>query len=221
MEPYLYVGNNPSMFTDPTGMSKQQGRDPKKKRDTPLIDGSSLVFSNSLYKNQNEIIQRLGKKIGTNANFQYINVSDDRGGNYNHKTNTITVTNNAFRYNNVYDVMSVIEHEVIHQKDKGVVKSFFDHVRVYTEQAKSDTFKKTSKEFKRSHSIAVAQRLLNSYVTQEIDYRTFKETLSDYNKINTSSPISFYGTAERDPYTQTVKVGSKTIEYDKDLLKEQ
>lgn len=58
---------------------------------------------------------------------------------------------------------------------------------------------------------------MNSYVTQEIDYRTFKETLSDYNKINTSSPISFYGTAERDPYTQTVKVGSKTIEYDENI----
>lgn len=178
-------------------------------------------FANSLYKPRNTILKMIGQTMGVDANLVYMNVSDSRGGNYNHKTNTITVTNNAFRYNNVYDVMSVIEHEVIHQKDKGVVKSFFDHVRIYTEQAKSDTFKKTSKEFKRSHSIAVAQRLLNSYVTQEIDYRTFKETLSDYNKINTSSPISFYGTAERDPYTQIVKVGSKTIEYDKDLLKEQ
>ena len=117
--------------------------------------------------------------------------------------------------------MSVIEHEVIHQSDKGVVKSFFDHVRFYTEQAKSDTFKMTSKEYKKSHSIAVAQRSLNSYATQEIDYTKFKETISDYNKINTSSPISLYRTAERDPYTQTVKVVSKTIEYDKDLLKEE
>lgn len=205
------------MFTDLTGMSKEPGGDPKKIKNKNNSYATSLLFTNSLYKPRNTILKMIGQTMGVDANLVYMNVSDSRGGNYNHKTNTITVTNNAFRYNNVYDVMSVIEHEVIHQKDKGVVKSFFDHVRVYTEQAKSDTFKKTSKEFKRSHSIAVAQRLLNSYVTQEINYRTFKETLSDYNKINTSSPISFYGTAERDPYTQTVKLGSKTIEYDENI----
>src|SRR5690606_26763247 len=205
------------MFTDLTGMSKEPGGDPKKTKNKNNSYATSLLFTNSLYKPRNTILKMIGQTMGVDANLVYMNVSDSRGGNYNHKSNTITVTNNAFKQQNIYDVMSVIEHELIHQKDKGVVKSFRDHVRVYTEQAKSDTFKKTSKEFKRSHSIAVAQRLLNSYVTQEIDYRTFKETLSDYNKINTSSPISFYGTAERDPYTQTVKVGSKTIEYDENI----
>jgi len=196
-------------------MNKQQGGDPKKEGDRSIIDGASLVFSNSLYKRQNEIIKRLGEKVGTNATLQYMNVNDNRGGNYNHKTNTITVTNNAFRYNNIYDVMSVIEHEVIHQKDKGVVTSFKDHVRVYKEQAKSPTFEKTSKEFKSSHAVATAQRILSGYVNGDYDSKAMELEIDSYNKLNSGNKLKpiWGGNSE----STVIKIHNEIIRYDKEI----
>lgn len=215
MEPYSYTGNNPIMFTDLTGMSKEPGGDPKKTKNKNNSYATSLLFTNSLYKPRNTILKMIGQTMGVDANLVYMNVSDSRGGNYNHKSNTITVTNNAFKQQNIYDVMSVIEHELIHQKDKGVVKSFRDHVRVYKEQANTETFKKTSKEFKSSHAVATAQRMINGYVSGDYDSSALTKEIKSYNDLNPDNKLipQWEGNSE----TTSIKIHTTSVTYDKDL----
>lgn len=87
-EPYSYTGNNPIMFTDPTGMSKQQGGDLKKK--TP-IQGVPDFFNSGF--DRDKLVKNLGKAMGINAHFIYSSVNSNVGGYYDRDNNTIMISN--------------------------------------------------------------------------------------------------------------------------------
>ena len=81
------------------------------------------------------------------------------------------------------------------------------------EQAESDTFKNTSSQYKRANAGAVAQRLVNAYANDEIDYKTLKKTASKYNSLNPANKISWYRMRSSDPINETLDVGGKSYKY--------
>lgn len=62
--------------------------------------------------------------MGINAHFIYSSVYSNVGGYYDRDNNTIMISNRAFLSNNIYNVVSTIEHEGFH-KEFGKVKIIF------------------------------------------------------------------------------------------------
>lgn len=202
MTPYQYVNNNPVNMIDPTGMKGEDWifhfmngsllwfEDTGKGNNIYFnIDGVKMSLSPEKSGFYTAVVNYIGKSLNPDVNYKYSNVMTNTGGKFNYETNTVTVTNNAFKFHNYFDVVSVIEHELIHKKN-GSSRGFIDHANVYFEQASSKTFNKTSEKFKASHSTQYAQRLLNAYVEGEIDSFDFDSNIKKYNKLNPKYQIS-------------------------------
>ena len=232
MEPYLYVGNNPIRYVDPTGMSKDDWifyftngfltgfEDTGKGSAIHIVnDGKSYnpnSFSDLQRKSQrNQIVNYVEKKINNKVNFSYKELNN-KGGHYDKKNNEIVVTHSTVNQNNIYDLTSVIEHEDFHFQN-GSVNSFKDHVKVYMQQAGTSAFQKSSDGNKYTNAVAIGQRMLNSYVADEIDGQQFTNMANDYNKLNPSNAININWSSSADKTSVTIGQHKKEYYYDKNL----
>nr|WP_298002090.1 hypothetical protein [uncultured Flavobacterium sp.] len=201
MEPYLYVGNNPIHYVDPTGMSKDDwifyftngfltgfGDTGKGSAIHIVNDGKSYnpnSFSDLQRKSQrNQIVNYVGKKINNKVNFSYKELNN-KGGHYDKNNNEIVVTHSTLNQNNIYDLTSVIVHEDLHYQ-RGNTKSFKDHALVYKDQAKHESFSKSSDANKYTNATGFAQRIINAYADGDYGGNTdaFYKDIKEYNKLN-------------------------------------
>ena len=110
-----------------------------------------------------------------------------------------------------------LEHELFHKKEtvNGDNYKFKNHVDVYMKQASTDIFKKTSREYKSSHAVAIAQRILNAYVDGDYDNSSFVKKVNEYNLLNPENKISiiYGGSTEK----TILKVKSKQIKFNPNL----
>ena len=113
-------------------------------------------------------------------------------------------------------MISIIEHEDFHSQNDSV-KNFKDHVKVYMQQAGTSAFQKSSDANKYSNAVGTGQRLLNSYVSGEINDQTFVKSANDYNKINPKNSININWSSNPENTSITIGQHQKEHYYDKNL----
>lgn len=236
MEPYIYVSNNPIRYVDPNGMEPQDWifhfRNGLFTGMTDTGKGSAIIFdingkhqslsprgkSNQMYFSA--VVSYITGKVNPKLNSRYEITPEGSttGGYHTNNTNNITITDRSFLFNNYNDIISNTEHENDHF-EQGPTRSFLDHADVYFRQAASKTFSKTSPEHKRSNAAGYAQRLLNSYVKNEIDLFSYEDKIDEYNKLNPNNKLIRNGASK--PMDETISIerskANEVIKYDKTL----
>lgn len=204
MTPYQYCGNNPIMFTDPTGMSREDWRFTFKngilisvmntgKGDNIFFNVNGRDVSLNSTSSSNKMFFAEVTKYFTNlvdsklwSSYDIVSNESTTAGYHVPGSDKIVLTSLTYsNSSNYYNILNTVYHEKLHV-DRGRSKSYKDHAFVYRDQTKHSSFSKTSQSYRYNNAKQFAQRMINSFAAGEYGGRTenFYNDINQYNKLN-------------------------------------